>query len=68
MIRAAVAEDPCALMLRRSALHPLETLRDTGESKITTMRGFPPQMMFEAPFADNKELADNLRTAHVICD
>jgi starvation-inducible DNA-binding protein len=57
-----------ARKLRGSALHSIGDIARHKRVKDNDQERIPPQVMFEELLADNKALADNLRTAHVICE
>jgi starvation-inducible DNA-binding protein len=57
-----------ARKLRGSALHSIGDIARHKRVKDNDQERIPPQVMFEELLADNKALAENLRTAHVICD
>lgn len=57
-----------ARKLRGSAIHSIGDIARYKRVKDNDEERIAPQAMFEELIADNKALADNLRTAHVICD
>lgn len=62
----AIAER--ARKLNGTTLHSIGDIARYKRVKDNDQELIPPQVMFEELLGDNKALADNLRTAHVICD
>jgi starvation-inducible DNA-binding protein len=62
----AIAER--ARKLNGSTLHSIGDIARHKRVRDNDQEFIPPRAMFEELLADNRALADNLRTAHVICD
>jgi starvation-inducible DNA-binding protein len=57
-----------ARKLKGSTLHSIGDIARHKRVRDNDQELIPPEVMFEELLADNNALADNLRTAHMICD